>query len=853
MDNKKGLPMSVISIIVVLALSVAAVACAVFFSKKKNDASFEKTADEAVITSAVSEPGINTVTPVVTAPVQDEIEMDETGRYRTLKSIKGAQVIDNSEWPLNSLGSGSAPPYDYIYALKKTTSIVGIGSISDISMVKVEEGHYTHYISTFSLKISEGIKNCEDNDEFKVTTISSFSYSYQQGSECEPFNTLRYGDSFPGKAEGLYIIRKIDNDLSWIVGDAGKDYDKITTIKPIDYADYYLSSYFKSDGRTFKYWDEEILLDDIRVDDGIYRLLPEGDIVGLTVTDDREEFEYSITDIDRINAIKDFFDELNLTQGYDDRQIPQNSLYLLLKFTYSDRSGEQTVCFVGDTCLKPYWSMLRFEIEEEQGKKLKELLELEEHIDLDYYKQKYEDAAAEDNEWAANSLPSVLLIDGDCYIVIKDMDEDFSEYVVGEISSAVSDRKMPEKNGETNFRPFLGCKYAYKDGKYYLYYIDHWCELYSLSQEERMYIAEKPESREMPIEEAYDTGRTMSVNGKEYAVYKVDPYYVLTNWYFNPYDDYNTLFEDSDLVVSGSFIDDAIKETTRQYDITDCRYKEYKGFSHNTFKIDKVYKGSAESDTITIRQENFIDEENQRIITYSELTPMIKGDKWLYFLKKGGDEGTYFLRGDYSCRYPLDTEITGGKVLAGVYSPEQLGVYDEDTFLSVLPIYREIVNNLMTSEKKDNIYFYSRNDSDVKEYIIGKKEELIIVVGLDNNIDSGIEIGVPISVRNTSGLYYVPFFYEGRCIHIANVLRTDNSYSMSSGKMFADVLNRLDSGNYYFEADTGNNIIYLKGNNIKIAIDGNFPKNYDNIGNDEKDIVPEKDELSVDIFDSFLS
>ncbi len=76
---------------------------------------------------------------------------------------------------------------------------------------------------------------------------------------------------------------------------------------------------------------------------------------------------------------------------------------------------------------------------------------------------------------------------------------------------------------------------------------------------------------------------------------------------------------------------------------------------------------------------------------------------------------------------------------------------------------------------------------------------------------------------------------------------------MSSGKMFADVLNRLDSGNYYFEADTGNNIIYLKGNNIKIAIDGNFPKNYDNIGNDEKDIVPEKDELSVDIFDSFLS
>ncbi len=39
----------------------------------------------------------------------------------------------------------------------------------------------------------------------------------------------------------------------------------------------------------------------------------------------------------------------------------------------------------------------------------------------------------------------------------------------------------------------------------------------------------------------------------------------------------------------------------------------------------------------------------------------------------------------------------------------------------ITPPADETENNeqiLLTSEKKDNIYFYSRNDSDIKEYII---------------------------------------------------------------------------------------------------------------------------------------
>ncbi|MBR4341810.1 MAG: hypothetical protein IKP88_03705 [Lachnospiraceae bacterium] len=294
-------------------------------------------------------------------------------------------------------------------------------------------------------------------------------------------------------------------------------------------------------------------------------------------------------------------------------------------------------------------------------------------------------------ETVYNSLPSVILIDGDCYIATDKTDEDFSDFILGKVAAFIGNDKMPENTSETNFKPYVGCQYAKKNGKYYLNYENSWHELFSLSKEERDSVAANPGSREMPIEEAYDTGKTVQLNGKEYTVYKVDYNDTFKKLYYNIYEDFDSLYKDSDLVVTGKFIDDAVKETVSIYDIADCRYKEYRGASYNTFEIDRVLKGDCNSGTIKIKQNDFIDEDNKRIITYSELTPMIKNGEWIYFLKSAENTEFYYMAGDYTCRYPVRPDITEEKILSDGVSKEELGVYDEAIFRSVLPIYNRII------------------------------------------------------------------------------------------------------------------------------------------------------------------
>ncbi|MCR5206144.1 MAG: hypothetical protein K6E47_14025 [Lachnospiraceae bacterium] len=296
------------------------------------------------------------------------------------------------------------------------------------------------------------------------------------------------------------------------------------------------------------------------------------------------------------------------------------------------------------------------------------------------------------SEHLYNTLPSCMMIDGDCFVITSDLDEDYSDYIAGEISNFIgATDRMPEKNGDTNFQPFAGTKYAVKDGKYYLFYQYRWHELYNLSQESRDSYAENPSSREMPIDEAYPTGKNIVLDGKEYAVYKVDYSKSLASLYSNLYTDYERLYNDSDLIVKGKFTGEAEKETVTLYDICDGKYKEYRGASYNVFHIDEVIKGDVKGNDIKIKQNYFVDEANDRIITYSELTPMEKGSEWVYFLKNDSKGDYYYLSGDYTCRYPLNKQITEEKIIAGEYTPEQLGVYDVNLFLNTLPIYNELM------------------------------------------------------------------------------------------------------------------------------------------------------------------
>lgn len=125
----------------------------------------------------------------------------------------------------------------------------------------------------------------------------------------------------------------------------------------------------------------------------------------------------------------------------------------------------------------------------------------------------------------------------------------------------------------------------------------------------------------------------------------------------NDYQSYSAISQASDLVVVGEFIDDPCQNI----DPTDKQVYDKPFFSYNIFKIDKVLKGDAkEGDQIVIEQQSAVLANEYK--TCSALTPMLKGDRWVYFLHK--DDDTYFAVNDYQGRYPVPGEFEGNAVLS---------------------------------------------------------------------------------------------------------------------------------------------------------------------------------------------
>ncbi len=118
---------------------------------------------------------------------------------------------------------------------------------------------------------------------------------------------------------------------------------------------------------------------------------------------------------------------------------------------------------------------------------------------------------------------------------------------------------------------------------------------------------------------------------------------------------YNTFMElaaGSDLVVIGEY---ACK--TRQ----DTDPDRIRPIATNEIKVLKVLKGDVrKGDRLPVSQSYEILAEEQCLITFSELTPMEKGERWIFFLLKGDLSDMYWCNGDSDGRYPLpDEEILG--------------------------------------------------------------------------------------------------------------------------------------------------------------------------------------------------
>lgn len=144
---------------------------------------------------------------------------------------------------------------------------------------------------------------------------------------------------------------------------------------------------------------------------------------------------------------------------------------------------------------------------------------------------------------------------------------------------------------------------------------------------------------------------------------------------------YDTLERRSDLVVCGTFTDDA-HQTFDPTFLTDIFDPSRNTQSYNKFRIDKIIKGNntvKEGDEIIISQSYAV--YGDELLTYSGLTPMLKGDMWFYFLIKNEDTDTYRAAGDTDGRYRCS-----GLVLADLeqkifpLANNNLGVYDQEDY-----------------------------------------------------------------------------------------------------------------------------------------------------------------------------
>ena len=151
------------------------------------------------------------------------------------------------------------------------------------------------------------------------------------------------------------------------------------------------------------------------------------------------------------------------------------------------------------------------------------------------------------------------------------------------------------------------------------------------------------------------------------------------------YEDLAHLEEDSHLIVIGEFIEDDVQDADYQYDADFRKDLLINIKSTNTIRISKVFKGDVEEgDCVDIHQRYGITD--GRLVSFSDLTPMQKGDEWLFFLRNSTDNNGYWCACDTYGRYPVPNVENEPMPLSD--SPD-LGVYSEQNFQK--DIYNEIL------------------------------------------------------------------------------------------------------------------------------------------------------------------
>lgn len=119
------------------------------------------------------------------------------------------------------------------------------------------------------------------------------------------------------------------------------------------------------------------------------------------------------------------------------------------------------------------------------------------------------------------------------------------------------------------------------------------------------------------------------------------------------YSDLKSLTAASELIVIGEYADDT--EQNLKYEYSEGYKKDVlmDAVSTNTIHVKKILKGSPDKKELKISQRYGTEEERNALVTFSSMTPMKKGEEWIFFLYYDAVNDTYWCAGDYSGRYPL--------------------------------------------------------------------------------------------------------------------------------------------------------------------------------------------------------
>ncbi len=166
------------------------------------------------------------------------------------------------------------------------------------------------------------------------------------------------------------------------------------------------------------------------------------------------------------------------------------------------------------------------------------------------------------------------------------------------------------------------------------------------------------------------------------------------------YQSVDDLWEHSDLVVVGTFVDDACQDRPLDsFSLESDSFYTTCGGSYNKLRIDRVFYGNAKvGEEIVITDSYYVTDGKLMYIGNDSITPMIKGEQWVYFLKHQlPGHGDYYLTLWTDGRYP----VPGNENTFVLTGDSTHGVFDESDFCE--DIYEDVKKMLGYVEGAEKI------------------------------------------------------------------------------------------------------------------------------------------------------